>query len=348
MVPFGGWDMPVEYSGLIAEHTAVRSAAGLFDVSHMGEADVEGPGALAFLQRVTSNDVARLVVGQAQYSALPMPNGAPVDDVIVYRRGPESYRLVLNAGNVEKDLKWLGDQHPEGCALVDRSDALALLALQGPKAQGILQPLTGVPLDTIAFYHFADGVVAGHAVTLSRTGYTGEDGFELFVPAENAVALWAALLEGGSAQGLVAAGLGARDTLRLEARMCLYGNDIDETTTLVEAGLGWIVCADPSKGEFPGREILAAQKKNGPPRKLVGFEMVGRGIARHGYRVLLGGDEESGLVTSGTYAPYLKKNIGLCYLPAGRAAVGTSFDVEIRDRPVAARVVPTPFYKRPR
>jgi glycine cleavage system T protein (aminomethyltransferase) len=348
MVPFGGWDMPVEYSGLIAEHTAVRSAAGLFDVSHMGEVDVEGPGALAFLQRVTSNDVARLAVGQAQYSALPMPNGAPVDDVIVYRRGPESYRLVLNAGNVEKDLRWLEAGRPESCALVDRSDSLALLALQGPKAQAILQSLTPTPLETIAFYHFAEGLVSGHPVTLSRTGYTGEDGFEMFVPPDQAVALWTALLEAGRDDGLVPAGLGARDTLRLEARMCLYGNDIDETTTLVEAGLGWIVCTDGSKGEYPGREILEAQKKTGPSRKLVGFEMVGRGIARHGYRVLPGGDEQPTTVTSGTYAPYLKKNIGLCYLPAARAAVGTSFDVEIRDRPVPARVVPTPFYKRPR
>jgi aminomethyltransferase len=347
MVPFGGWEMPVEYSGLIAEHTAVRTTAGLFDVSHMGELDVEGPGALGFLQRVTSNDVAKLAHGQAQYSALPMPSGAPVDDIIVYRRGPESYRLVLNAGNVAKDIAWIRAQDPQGCTLADRSDELALLALQGPRAQEILQPLTDTPLDTIAFYHFAEGVVAGHPTTISRTGYTGEDGFELFLPADHAVALWGALLEAGREKGLVPAGLGSRDTLRLEARMCLYGNDIDETTSLVEAGLGWIVSVDASKGEFLGREALEAQKRNGPPRRLVGFEMVGRGIARHGHRVLLGG-EEVGVVTSGTYAPYLRKNIGLCYLPAAHAAVGTSFEVEIRDRPVAARVVPTPFYKRPR
>jgi aminomethyltransferase len=347
MVPFGGWDMPVEYSGLIAEHNAVRRAAGLFDVSHMGEFDVEGSGALAFLQRVTSNDVAKLVDGAAQYSALPMPNGAPADDVIVYRRGPERFRIVVNAGNLDKDFRWLQEQGPQDCTLLDRSNELGLLALQGPRAQEILQPLTATPLDTIAFYHFADGEVGGHPVTISRTGYTGEDGFEIFVASELAVALWGLLIEAGREKGLVPVGLGARDTLRLEARMCLYGNDIDETTTLIEAGLGWIVCVDPAKGDFVGRSALEAQKKNGAPRKLVGFEMTGRGIARHGYPVLIG-DEAAGTVTSGTYAPYLQKNIGLCYLPTSRSAVGTPFDVEIRGRPVAARVVPTPFYKRPR
>jgi aminomethyltransferase len=347
MVPFGGWEMPVEYSGLIAEHVAVRKAAGLFDVSHMGEFDVEGTGALAFLQRVTSNDVARLVDGCAQYSALPMANGAPVDDVIVYRLGPERFRIVVNAGNLEKDFRWLQEQASQGCTLRDRSSEFALLALQGPRAPEILQPLTATPLDAIAFYHFAEGAVAGHPATISRTGYTGEDGFEILVASELAEPLWTALLEAGRDKGLVPVGLGARDTLRLEARMCLYGNDIDETTSLIEAGLGWIVCLDPAKGDFVGRQALEAQKKDGPPRKLVGFEMTGRGIARHGYPVLLG-DETIGTVTSGTYAPYLQKNIGLCYLPTPRSAVGTHFDVEIRGRPVAARVVPTPFYKRPR
>jgi len=347
MVPFGGWEMPVEYSGLIAEHTAVRKAAGLFDVSHMGEFDVEGAGALAFLQRVTSNDVAKLVDGRAQYSALPMANGAPVDDVIVYRLGPEKFRIVVNAGNLEKDFRWLQQQAPQGCTLRDRSSEFALLALQGPRAPKILQPLTSTPLDSIAFYHFAEGAVAGQPATISRTGYTGEDGFEILVASELAEPLWTALLEAGRDKGLVPVGLGARDTLRLEARMCLYGNDIDETTTLIEAGLGWIVCLDSAKGDFVGRPALEAQKKNGPPRKLVGFEMTGRGIARHGYAVLLG-DETIGTVTSGTYAPYLQKNIGLCYLPTSRSAVGSQFDVEIRGRPVAARVVPTPFYKRPR
>jgi aminomethyltransferase len=345
MVGFGGWDMPVEYSGLISEHLAVRQAAGLFDVSHMGELEVKGPGALAFLQRVTSNDVAKLAVGQAQYSALPLPTGAPADDVILYRRGDAHYLMVVNASNVEKDLAWLQGQRPEGCELVDKSDAYALIALQGPKAQAILQTLTEVDLPAIKYYHFADGVVAGVPVTVARTGYTGEDGFEIFAPPEQAAGLWKAITAAGSGQGLLPAGLGARDTLRLEAKMCLYGNDMDETTTLVEAGLGWIVSLSDAKGDFPGRSVLAAQKQAGTERKLVGFEMVGRGIARHGYPAKAG-EETVGTVTSGTFAPYLQKNIGLVYLPAGRSAVGTEFDVEIRGRRVPARVVPTPFYKR--
>jgi aminomethyltransferase len=347
LVPFGGWDMPVEYSGLIAEHMAVRKAAGLFDVSHMGEFEITGEGALAFLQRVTSNNVAKLVDGQAQYSALPMPSGAPVDDVIVYRRASDRFLLVVNAGNIEKDWRWLVAQEPQACVLTNRSDEFALLALQGPRAQEILQGLTPIELPAIRFYHFAEGVVGGHNVIVARTGYTGEDGFEIFTPPAEAEALWRRLLDAGRDRGLLPAGLGARDTLRLEARMCLYGNDMDETTSLVEAGLGWIVSLDESKGEFLGRAVLEAQKKAGPPRKLAGFEMVGRGIARHGYPVLLGGDP-AGFVTSGSFAPFLQKNIGLCYLPAAQAAVGTEFDVEIRGRKVAARVVPTPFYKRAR
>jgi aminomethyltransferase len=347
MVPFSGWDMPVEYSGLIAEHNAVRKAAGLFDVSHMGEFEIEGPGAVAFLQRVTSNNVAKLTDGQAQYSALPMPNGAPVDDIILYRRAADRYLMVVNAGNLEKDFLWLQAQRPEGCTLRDRSADYALLALQGPLAQGILAGLTLIDLPGVAFYHFAEGEVAGHPATVARTGYTGEDGFELFVAPDRAASLWHSLLEAGRARGLVPAGLGARDTLRLEARMCLYGNDMDETTTLVEAGLGWIVSLDEAKGDFVGRTVLEPQKKNGVFRKLVGFEMVGRGIARHGYPVFVG-DDPAGAVCSGSYAPFLQKSIGLCYLPTSRATAGTAFDIDVRGRRVAAQVVPTPFYKRPR
>jgi aminomethyltransferase len=347
MVPFGGWDMPVEYSGLIAEHMAVRRAAGLFDVSHMGEFEVSGPRAEEFLQRVTANNVAKLTDGQAQYSALPLPNGAPVDDVIVYRHAADRFLLVVNAGNLEKDWKWLQSQGPEGCTLTDRSDETALLALQGPSSQAILQPLTAIDLPQVSYYHFAEGEVAGHPATVARTGYTGEDGFEIFVAADRAAALWRRLIEAGRDRGLLPAGLGARDTLRLEARMCLYGNDMDETTTLVEAGLGWIVSLDEAKGAFNGRPVLEAQKKGGTPRKLVGFEMTGRGIARHGYPAYLG-DADAGTVTSGSYAPFLQKNIGLVYLPAEKAAAGTELDVEIRGKRVPARVVPTPFYKRPR
>lgn len=347
MVPFGGWDMPVEYSGLIAEHTAVRTAAGLFDVSHMGQFEVEGEGALAFLQRVTSNDVAKLVDGQAQYSSLPMPSGCPVDDVIVYRRSERRYLVVVNAANVEKDWRWLVDQKPSACGMHDLSDQFALLALQGPKAEAILQGLTPVDLSAVGFYRFAEGRVDGHEAIVARTGYTGEDGFEIFVAPAVAPALWRRIVEAGAPYGLLPAGLGARDTLRLEARMMLYGNDMDETTTLIEAGLGWIVSTHEAKGDFNGRAILAEQKAKGAPRKLVGFEMTERGIPRHGYPVALDG-EVVGAVTSGTFAPFLQKSIGLCYLPTPRAAVGTDIAVEIRGRRTAARVVPTPFYKRPR
>ena len=345
MVPFGGWDMPVEYAGLISEHLAVRTAAGLFDVSHMGEITVEGPGALAFLQGVTSNDVSRLVDGQAQYSSLPMDSGAPVDDIVVFRRAADRYLIVVNAGNIDKDFRWLSARGPADCVIADRSEEYALLALQGPRAQEILQGLTSLDLGALEYYHFIEGPVGGWPVTISRTGYTGEDGFEIFVPPAHAEALWKRLLETGRSAGLVPAGLGARDTLRLEARMCLYGNDMDETTSLVEAGLGWIVSLDDEKGDFPGRAVLAEQKKTGAPRKLVGFEMVGRGIARHGYAAYLHG-EAMGQVTSGSYAPHLQKNIGLCYLPKDKASVGTEFQVDVRGRHVPARVVPTPFYKR--
>jgi aminomethyltransferase len=347
MVPFGGWDMPVEYKGLISEHMAVRTAAGLFDVSHMGEFEVTGKGALAFLQRVTSNNVAKLQHGQAQYSALPLPSGAPLDDLIVSRRSDDRYGIVVNAANIQKDWDWLRSQDPRDCELLDKSDATALLALQGPHAQQILQPLTGKDLSAIAYYHFADADLDGISATVSRTGYTGEDGFEIFTASDAAETLWRRLLAVGADKGLVPAGLGARDTLRLEAKMCLYGNDMDETTTLVEAGLGWIVSLDEAKGDFNGRTVLEPQKKNGAPRKLVGFEVTGRGIARHGYPVYLH-DEPAGQVTSGTYAPFLQKNIGLCYLPTAKATVGTDLTVEIRGNRVAARVVPTPFYKRPR
>jgi glycine cleavage system T protein (aminomethyltransferase) len=346
MVAFGGWDMPVEYAGLIAEHQAVRQAAGLFDVSHMGEFELAGPGALAFLQRVTANDVAKLAIGQAQYSALPLPSGCPVDDVIVYRRGTERFLVVVNAANVARDWEWLQAQGPTGCSLEDRSEAFALLALQGPRAEVILQGLTSLDLEAIGFYRFAEGTVAGREAIVARTGYTGEDGFELFLAPEAAAPVWRQLIATGGPRGLVPAGLGARDTLRLEARMLLYGNDMDETTSLIEAGLGWIVSFDEKKGDFPGRAVLQQQKTEGAPRKLVGFETTERGIPRHGYPVFLG-EQQTGSVTSGSFAPFLQKSIGLAYLPTPRAAVGSELAIGIRGRRVGARVVPTPFYKRP-
>jgi len=347
MVAFGGWEMPVEYAGLISEHTAVRTAAGLFDVSHMGELELAGPGAEAFLQRVTPNDVSRLAEGQGQYTSLPMENGAPVDDVVLFRRGSERFLAIVNASNIESDLEWLRQQGPEECEIKDLSGETALLALQGPRAESILAGLTDLDLPSIRFYHCAEGAVDGRPTLVSRTGYTGEDGFELMVPADHAEPLWRRLLEAGGGAGLVPVGLGARDTLRLEAKLCLYGQDLDRTTTLIEAGLGWTVCLDESKGDFVGRKILAEQKRDGAPRKLVGFEMVGRGIARHGYPVLLDG-KPVGEVASGSYGPFLRKNIGLCYLPTSRAGAGTEFEVDVRGRRIAARVVPTPFYKRPR
>jgi aminomethyltransferase len=351
MVPFGGWDMPVDYSGrglgVLKEHMAVRTAAGLFDVSHMGEFEVRGPGAGAFLQRVTSNDVARLLDGHAQYTAFPMPSGAPVDDVILYRFSEERYLIVVNAGNRAKDWAWLQAQARPACELVDRSDEFALLALQGPAAATVLQGLTARDLSLVGFYKFTTGDVAGLPATIARTGYTGEDGFEVMVGDRHAVALWEALLSAGTAHGLVPAGLAARDTLRLEAKMCLYGNDIDETTTLIEAGLGWIVSLEAHKGDFIGRDVLARQKADGPPRKLVGFEMRGRNIARHGYPVWVDGASVS-TVTSGSPAPFLQKNIGLAYLPAAKSGVGTKIEIEVRGARVPAEVVRTPFYKRAR
>ncbi len=353
MVPFGGWDMPIDYSGrglgVIKEHLAVRKAAGLFDVSHMGEVDIVGAGALAFLQRVTSNDVAKLQDGHAQYSALPMPNGAPVDDIIVYRFHAERFLLVVNASNHAKDVAWLQAQaqaeDKTGCEVIDRSDEFGLLALQGPKAVSILQALTAADLSAVGYYKFTTGKVCGLDATIARTGYTGEDGFEVMVKAAEAPALWDGLMTAGAAHGLVPAGLGARDTLRLEAKMCLYGNELDENTTLIEAGLGWITCIDPHKGDFNGRAILAEQKTKGTARKLVGFEMKDRGIARHGYPVLVGGAPVSS-VTSGSMAPFLEKNIGLAYVPTEHSAIGSPLGIQIRGVSVAAEIVKTPFYKR--
>jgi aminomethyltransferase len=349
MVPFGGWDMPIDYSGqglgVIKEHLSVRNNAGLFDVSHMGQVEIVGPGALAFLQRVTSNDVSRLGAGHAQYSAIPLPTGAPVDDIIIYCFEPTRYLLIVNASNRTKDFAWLQSQNPKGCEIQDRSDEFALLALQGPKAVSILQSLTSADLASVGYYKFTTGTVSGKDATIARTGYTGEDGFEIMVKAEDAPALWESLMAAGKSHGLVPAGLGARDTLRLEAKMCLYGNDIDETTTLVEAGLGWITCLEAHKGDFNGRAVLAEQKAKGPARKLVGFEMKERGIARHGYPVVVAGQPVS-VVTSGSMAPFLEKNIGLAYVPSEHSAVGTPIAIEIRGALVAAEIVKTPFYKR--
>jgi len=345
MVPFGGWEMPVQYAGIMEEHRAVRSKAGLFDVSHMGELEIRGPGALEAVQRITTNDASRLRAGQVQYSALTTPEGTFIDDITVYKFSDDCYCLTVNASNIEKDFAWVRDHIPPTNSLKNASDEIALLALQGPKAQEVLQKLTSVELSKIRYYWFVEGEVLGVACCISRTGYTGEDGFEIYAQARHAASLWNGLLEAGAPAGLQPCGLGARDTLRLEAKMALYGNDIDERHTVLEADLGWIVKLD--KGEFVGREALARQKADGLRRKLVGFEMVGRGIGRSHYPIVKDG-QVIGEVTSGGPAPWLAKNIGLGYVTAAHAAVGTEFEVEIRNTPVPAKVVPTPFYKRSR
>jgi aminomethyltransferase len=348
MVPFGGWDMPVEYSGITAEHMAVRTAAGLFDVSHMGEVEIAGKGALEAVQHITSNDASKLQVGQIQYSALTTDAGTFVDDLLVYRFGPSHFLLVINAGGIEKDYSWIAARAKEAVpdiATVNSSDRYALIALQGPRAQEILQTLTAIDLTAIKYYWFAHGEIAGVRGTVSRTGYTGEDGFEIMVPPAMAARVWEALLQAGKPHGLIPAGLGARDTLRLEAAMRLYGNDIDESTTVVEADLGWIV--GWNKTEFLGRDILHSQRAGGASKVIVGFEVSERAIARHGHPVFHNG-QQVGVVTSGTQTPFLKKSIGMAYVPPALKAPGTELEIDIRGRKAKAVVVPMPFYKRPK
>ena len=347
MVGFGGWDMPVEYAGISSEHMAVRTRAGLFDVSHMGEIEIAGTDALAAVQHISSNDAGRLAVGQAQYSALTTAEGTFVDDILVYRLADAHFMLVVNAANIAKDYAWIAEHITAAgdAVAVNSSSRYALLALQGPAAREILQPLTGVELAGMKYYRFEHGEVAGVMGTVSRTGYTGEDGFEVFVPPRSAEAVWNAVLDAGRSYDVQPAGLGARDTLRLEAAMRLYGNDIDDTTTPLEAGLGWVV--GWKKPEFLGHEVLRRQKADGPTRALVGFEMLERGIARHGYPIVID-NVQRGTVTSGTQTPFLKRAIGLGYVPAERSGEGTEFDVDIRGRRAKARVVSLPFYQRPR
>ena len=348
MVPYAGWEMPVEYAGITDEHLAVRTRVGLFDVSHMGEIELAGADALAALQRMTSNDAARLSPGQAQYSALTTPAGTFVDDIIVYRLAGDHFLLVVNAANRQKAAEWITARASErggDVAVVDASSRYALLALQGPLAEEALAPLTDIDLAALKYYWFEHGEVAGVRCTVSRTGYTGENGFEILVPPASAGRLWDALLSAGTDAGIRPCGLGARDTLRLEACMRLYGNDMDETVTVLEAGLGWIVAWE--KGDFLGRERLDAQRAGGLRRQLVAFEMTDRAIARHGYPVVDRG-EPVGVVTSGTQTPFLKKAIGMAMVPIASTAVGHPLEIEIRGRVAGARVVPEPFYKRPR
>ena len=350
MIDFGGWDMPVQYpAGTIEEHLRTRTHAGLFDVSHMGEIDVRGADAVAFINRITSNDASKLVDGQAQYSTLTTPKGTVIDDLLVYRLAADHLLLVVNASTTDKDWEWIKSHHAgESVDLNNVSADYCQLALQGPDAQSILQKLTTEPLAEIKYYHFKRGAVDGVEAIISRTGYTGEDGFEVYAAADRAEQLWNKILEAGnsgSETGVIPCGLAARNTLRLEAGLALYGNDIDETTTLLEANLGWICKLD--KGDFIGREALARQKQDGVKRKLAGFEVTDRGIARDGQEVVVNG-ERVGKVTSGSPAPFLKKNIGFAYVPVEHANMGQEIQIDVRGRLVGAQIVKTPFYKRPK
>ncbi|HTT70955.1 MAG TPA: glycine cleavage system aminomethyltransferase GcvT [Anaeromyxobacteraceae bacterium] len=342
MVEFAGWEMPVQYEGILAEHAAVRERVGLFDVSHMGEVVFRGGRALEALQRLFTNDLARCADGQAQYGCLCREGGGIVDDVVVYRRSGEDLLVCVNAGNRQKDYDWL-QGHASGAQVANESDLFAQLALQGPRAAELLQKLTSLRLPSIGTYRFTQGEVAGVESLVARTGYTGEDGFELFAASERAPGLWAALLEEGRALGIAPCGLGARDSLRLEMAYRLYGSDMDDESTPLEAGLAWVVKLD--KGEFVGREALVRQKSAGLSRKLVGFVLTEPGIPRHGYAVLQDG-KPVGTVTSGTKSPSLGTSIGLAYVPPALAAEGSTFAVDIRGRAVAAKVVKTPFYAR--
>ncbi len=350
MVDFGGWDMPVDCCGLIAEHMAVRTAVGVFDVSHMGDIQLRGPGSLAAVQHLCMNDASRLAVGQAHYSAMLYPNGTFVDDVVVHKLSDNDYLIVINAGTREKDVEWVRRTigHMPGVHVNDFSDYYTQLAIQGPRAAETLQKLTSTDLSTIKNYWFTWGQVCGlYNVMIARTGYTGEDGFEIYIPSDEPTSarVWGEVLEAGAEFGILACGLGARNTLRLEAGMALYGHEISDTINVFEAGLGRYAKLD--KPEFVGREaLLEVQAAGGPGRKLVGLEMTERGIGRDGYAVFSVEGKRLGEITSGSPSPFLKKNIAMAYVPVQYAALDTEVAVEIRGQMVKAKVVPLPFYKR--
>lgn len=343
-IDFGGWDLPVQFSSIKEEHEAVRTKAGLFDVSHMGEVAVTGSDSLAYLQKLVTNDVDPLVDGKAMYTLMCYPDGGTVDDLLIYKKADENYLLVINAANIDKDVEWM-QKHIEGNVQVNNiSNEIAQLALQGPKAEYILQKLTKELLSEITFFRFKEDVdLAGVKALVSRSGYTGEDGFEIYLPAAAAVTLWEKIIEAGEGQ-VFPCGLGARDTLRFEARLPLYGQEICADITPIEAGLGFAVKTKKAFN-FIGKEVLKEQKEHGPPRKLVGIEMVERGIPRHDYPVFIG-DKKVGVVTTGTQSPTLKKNIGLVLIESVYTELGQEVEVQIRDKRLKAKVVATPFYKR--
>jgi len=353
MVAFNGWDMPVEYpktGGLVAEHMAVRTGVGIFDVSHMGDIRLAGPRALDAVQHVSMNDASRLAIGQAQYSALLYPQGTFVDDVIVHCLGENDYLLVINAGTREKDFAWVRDNTRQfDCRVTDLSDEYTQIAIQGPRAHLLLAKLTDANLSAVKGYWFTHGTVCGLPnVLIGRTGYTGEDGFEIYIPSDGPTSarVWNEILDAGKEYGIVACGLGARNTLRLEAKMPLYGHEISDTINVWEAGLDRYCKLE--KPDFMGREALLQAKLFGPSKVLAGLEMTGRGIARDGYKVLDMEGAEIGYVTSGSPAPFLKKNIALVYIPPAFAPLGTPVQVEVRGQGVAAQIVATPFYKKPK
>lgn len=342
MVPFAGYLMPVQYTGIIEEHLAVRKNVGLFDLTHMGEFEVTGPNALKFLQSVTTNDVAALAVNQIQYSCLPYPDGGLVDDLLVYHL-PDKYLLVVNAANLDKDLAWLKEHLIADVNLVNRSDEISLLAIQGPNAAKLMADLTSYDLESVKYYWAAEAEVAGKKILFSRTGYTGEDGFELYIPNALGAHFWKAVREAGKKYNLTLIGLGARDSLRLEMKMALYGNDIDQTTNPIEAGLGWIVKLE--KGPFVGSDVIARVKQEGPSRKLVCLVLEGKAFPRHGYDVYDGG-KKVGQVTSGTVSPSLGTPIAMAYVPTALSKPGSTVEVDIRGKRFKAEVIKPPFYKK--
>jgi aminomethyltransferase len=344
MVDFAGFYMPVSYAGINEEHATVRNNVGVFDVSHMGEFMLEGPAALDLIQKVTSNDASKLIDGQAQYSCLPNATGGIVDDLLVYKINDQKYMLVVNASNIDKDWNWISSFNSMGVKMTNVSDDYCLLAVQGPNASKALQSLTDVDLDSIAYYHFRIGTFAGlENVVISATGYTGAGGFEIYGPTADAEKLWDAIFAAGAALNIQPIGLGARDTLRLEMGFCLYGNDIDDTTSPLEAGLGWITKL--AKGDFNGKDLMLLLKEKGLGKKLVGFEMIDRGIPRHDYELCNAAGDIIGKVTSGTQAPSLNKAIGMGYVSTAEAGVGNEIYVLIRDKKIKAKVVKIPFYQ---
>ncbi|AOC91711.1 glycine cleavage system aminomethyltransferase GcvT [Bacillus amyloliquefaciens] len=346
-IDFGGWELPVQFSSIKEEHEAVRTKAGLFDVSHMGEVEVSGQDALSFLQKMMTNDVADLKPKSALYTAMCYPDGGTVDDLLIYQKSETCYLLVINASNIEKDIAWLKEHAKGDVRLTNQSDEISLLAVQGPNAQTVLSKLTECDLASLKPFTFIDGAdVAGRQVLLSRTGYTGEDGFELYCRNEDAVHLFKEILAAGENEGLVPCGLGARDTLRFEAKLALYGQELTKDITPVEAGIGFAV-KHKKDSDFFGKSVLSEQKEKGAPRKLVGLEMIEKGIPRHGYTVKKDG-VAIGEVTTGTQSPTLKKNIGLALIKTEFSEIGTEVEVEIRKKTVKAKIVRTPFYKRPK